>query len=129
MPTPLFADGAVFLMPALILAALAFRPHSESAASDLRFRRLDFAFLLSWWFCFYLYFAVPWLTVVHDFASYNPANNYLGLAEQFGVVVALIVLWRKTTGAWRKFYRHFCPREFRSGSCHLRRQILLRQHL
>jgi hypothetical protein len=108
MPTPLFADGAVFLMPALILAALAFRPHSESAASDLRFRRLDFAFLLSWWFCFYLYFAVPWLTVVHDFASYNPANNYLGLAEQFGVVVALIVLWRKTTCAWRKFYRHDC---------------------
>jgi len=108
MPTPLFADGAVFLMPALMLAALAFRPHSESAASDLRFRRLDFAFLLSWWFCFYLYFAVPWLTVVHDFASYNPANNYLVLAEQLGVVVALIVLWRKTAGAWQKFYRHAC---------------------
>jgi hypothetical protein len=107
-PTPLLADGAFFLMPAFILAALAFRPHSESAASDLRFRRLDFAFLLSWWFCFYLYFAVPWLTVVHDFASYNPANNYLVLAEQLGVVLALIVLWRKTAGAWRKFYGHAC---------------------
>ena len=107
-PTPLFADGAVFLMPALMLAALAFRPHSESAASDLRFRRLDFAFLLSWWFCFYLYFAVPWLTVAHDLPSYNPAYNYLVLAEQLGVVLALVVLWRKTTGAWRKFYGHAC---------------------
>lgn len=107
-PSSLFGDGTVFMMPALMLAALAFRPHSESAASDLRFRRLDFAFLLSWWFCFYLYFAVPWLTVVHDFASYNPANNYLGLAEQLGVVVVLIILWRKTTGAWRKFYGHAC---------------------
>jgi hypothetical protein len=107
-PSPLFGDGAVFLMPALMLAALAFRPHSESAASDLRFRRLDFAFLLSWWFCFYLYFAVPWLTVVHDFASYNPANNYLGLAEQFAVVLALIVLWRKTSGAWSRFYGQAC---------------------
>ena len=107
-PTPLFADGSFFLMPALMLAALAFRPHSESAASDLRFRRLDFAFLLSWWLCFYLYFAVPWLTAVHDFASYNPANYYLVLAEQLGVVVALIVLWRKTSGAWRKFYGHNC---------------------
>ena len=107
-PTPLFADGCFFLIPALMLAALAFRPHSESAASDLRFRRLDFAFLLSWWFCFYLYFAVPWLTVVHDLPSYNPANNYLVLIEQFGVVVALMVLWRKTADAWRKFYRQSC---------------------
>jgi hypothetical protein len=107
-PTPLFADGAVFFMPALLLAALAFRPHSESAASDLRFRRLDLAFLLSLWLCFYLYFAVPWLTVVHDLASYNPANLYLVLAEQLGVVIALIVLWRKTAGAWRRFYGHAC---------------------
>ena len=107
-PTPLFADGSFFLMPALMLAALAFRPHSESAASDLRFRRLDFAFLLSWWLCFYLYFAVPWLTAVHDFPSYNPANYYLVLAEQLAVVLALLLLWWKTTGAWRKFYGHAC---------------------
>jgi hypothetical protein len=107
-PTPLFADGAFFLMPAVMLAALALRPHSESAANDLRFRRLDFAFLLSWWLCFYLYFAVPWLTVVHDFASYNPANYYLVLTEQLAVVLALIVLWGKTTGTWRRFYGHNC---------------------
>jgi len=107
-PSSLFGDGAVFLMPALMLAALAFRPHSESASSDLRFRRLDLAFLLCWWFCLYLYFAVPWLTAVHDLASYNPANNYLGLAQQFAVVLALIVLWAKTTGAWSKFYGQFC---------------------
>ena len=107
-PTALFADGSFFLMSALMLAALAFRPHSESAANDLRFRRLDFAFLLSWWFTFYLYFAVPWLTVVHDFASYNPANYYLVLAEQLGVVFALVILWHKTSGPWRRFYGHAC---------------------
>jgi hypothetical protein len=107
-PTALFADGSFFLMSALMLAALAFRPHSESAANDLRFRRLDFAFLLSWWFTFYLYFAVPWLTVVHDFASYNPANYYLVLAEQLGVVFALVILWHKTLGPWRRFYGHAC---------------------
>jgi hypothetical protein len=107
-PSPLFGDGAVFLMPTLMLAALAFRPHSESAASDLRFRRLDLAFMLSWWSCLYLYFAVPWLTVVHDLASYNPANIYLSLAAQFAVVLALILLWRKTTGAWSRFYGQAC---------------------
>jgi signal transduction histidine kinase len=32
----------------------------------------------------------------------------LVLAEQLGVVVALIVLWRKTTGPWRRFYGHNC---------------------
>ena len=107
-PSPFFGDGCFFLMPALMLAALAFRPHSESAASDLRFRRLDLAFLLSWWLCLYLYFAVPWIVVVRDYESYNPANYYLVLTEQLGVVIALIVLWRRTTGAWRKFYGHNC---------------------
>ncbi len=103
---PLLADGFFFLVPALMLAALAFRPHSESAASDLRFRRLDFVFLLSWWLCFYLYFAVPWLTVVNEFASYNRANYFLALAEQLAVVLVLLVLWRRTTGPWRRFYGH-----------------------
>ena len=107
-PTPLFADGCFFLMPALMLAALAFRPHSESAARDLRFRRLDLPFLLSWWLCLYLYFAEPWVTVAHDYASYNRANYSLVLAEQLGVVIALIVLWQRTTGAWRRFYGHNC---------------------
>jgi len=105
---PLIGDGFFFLMPALMLAALAFRPHSESAASDLRFRRLDFAFLLSWWLCLYFYFAVPWLTADNNFASYNRANYFLVLAEQSSVVLALLVLWRRTTGPWRRFYAHAC---------------------
>ena len=103
---PLPADGFFFLMPALMLAALAFRPHSDSAASDLRFWRLDLAFLLIWWFCFYLYFAVPWVTVVKDFVSYNRANYYLVLVEQSAVVLVLLTFWKKTTGTWRRFYGH-----------------------
>jgi hypothetical protein len=105
---PLIGDGFFFLMPALMLAALAFRPHSESAASDLRFRRIDFAFLLSWWLCLYCYFVVPWLTVVNNFASYNRANYFLVLAEQSSVVLVLLVLWRRTAGPWRRFYGHAC---------------------
>jgi len=107
-PNPLIGDGFFFLVPALMLAALAFRPHSESAASDLRFRRIDFAFLLSWWLCLYCYFVVPWLTVVNNFASYNRANYFLVLAEQSSVVLVLLVLWRRTTGPWRRFYGHAC---------------------
>src|SRR5439155_475585 len=76
-PNPLIVDGFFFLVPALMLASLAFRRHSESAASDVRFRRIHFAFLLSWWLCFYCYFVVPWLTVVNNFASYNRANYFL----------------------------------------------------
>jgi signal transduction histidine kinase len=105
---PLIGDGFFFLMPALMLAALAFRPHSESAASDLRFRRIDFAFLLSWWLCLYCYFVVPWLTVVNSFTSYNRANYFLVLAEQSSVVLVLLVLWRRTAGPWRRFYGHAC---------------------
>jgi len=105
---PLIGDGFFFLTPALMLAALAFRPHSESAANDLRFRRLDLAFLLSWWLCLYFYFAAPWLTVVNQFASYNRANYFLVLAEQSAVVLALGILWRRTAGSWRRFYGHTC---------------------
>lgn len=105
---PLIGDGFFFLMPALMLAALAFRPHSESAASDLRFRRIDFVFLLSWWLCLYCYFVVPWLTIVNNFASYNRANYFLVLAEQSSVVLVLLVLWRRTAGPWRRFYAHAC---------------------
>lgn len=103
---PVLGDGLMFMMPALMLAALAFRPHSDSAASDLRFRHVDLAFLLFWWLCFYLYFVVPWLTVAHDFASYNRANYSLVLAEQSTVVLVLLVLWKRTTGTWRRFYGH-----------------------
>jgi phospho-acceptor domain-containing protein len=105
---PLIGDGFFFLMPALMLAALAFRPHSESAASDLRFRRIDFVFLLSWWLCLYCYFVVPWLTIVNNFTSYNRANYFLVLAEQSSVVLVLLVLWRRTAGPWRRFYAHAC---------------------
>jgi signal transduction histidine kinase len=107
-PNPLYADAFFFLMPALTLASLALRPHSQFAASDLRFRRLDLTFLLSWWLCFYLYFAVPWLAVTREFASYNRANYLLVLAEQLAVVVALLVLWSRTSGNWRRFYGHAC---------------------
>jgi len=105
-PNPLPGDGFFFLMSALMLAALAFRPHSGSSAADLHFQRLDLAFLLCWWFCLYLYFAVPWLTVVHDFPSYNPSNYFLVLAEQSAVIIALFLLWRTSAGSWRKFYGH-----------------------
>jgi hypothetical protein len=103
---PILGDGLFFLMPALMLAALAFRPHSDSAASDLRLRRLELAFLLFWWLCFYLYFVVPWLTVANDFSSYNRANYSLVLVEQSAVVFVLLVLWKRTTGTWRRFYGH-----------------------
>jgi signal transduction histidine kinase len=105
-PSPIFPDGCYFLMPALMLAAFALRPHSASAASDLRFRRLDLAFLLSWWLCFFLYLVVPWLTVADDFASYNRANYFLELAQQLAVVLSLIFLRNRTSGAWRRFYSH-----------------------
>jgi signal transduction histidine kinase len=107
-PNPLLADSLFFLMPALLLASLALRPHLEFASSNLRFRALDLVFLLSWWFCFYLYFAVPWVAVAHEFASYNRANYLLNLAEQMAVVGALLAFWSRTVGAWRRFYGHAC---------------------
>src|SRR5207302_4954777 len=33
---------------------------------------------------------------------------FLVLAEQSSVVLVLLVLWRRTTGPWRRFYGHAC---------------------
>jgi signal transduction histidine kinase len=95
-----------------MLAALALRPHSESAARGLRLRRLDFLLLMLWWICLYAYFVVPWSVVVHRDTQYNPANTVVVLAGHLAVISTLVVLWWQSKSEWRRFYGIFLL-----GSC------------
>ena len=110
--SPLLSDAFFFLTLIPVLAALALRPHSESAARGLRFRRLDFLLLLLWWICLYAYFVVPWSLVVNRDAQYNPANAVVVLAGHLAVISTLVVLWWQSKSEWRKFYAVFLL-----GSC------------
>jgi signal transduction histidine kinase len=103
-PSPVFGDSFFLLAHVFLLFALALRPHSMAAASDLRIRRLDFALLTLWWFALYGYFALPWQTLVRDFSKYNPAYYFLALVQHFILAVALIFLAIRKKGAWRIFY-------------------------
>lgn len=104
---PVFGDGLFLLALVPTLAALALRPQAQSASEDLRFRRLDFFLLLFWWVCLYLYFALPWQFVIKSFPNYNPAYYTLALTEHCVTLVALGLLYRKSKGEWKRFYRQF----------------------
>ena len=108
----LFGDTLFFLTLIPVLAALALRPHSESAARGLRLRRVDFLLLMLWWICLYGYFVVPWSVVVNIDTQYNPANAVLVLAGHLAVISTLVVLCWQSKAEWRKFYGIFLL-----GSC------------
>ncbi len=110
--SPLFGDAFFFLTLIPVLAALALRPHSESAARGLRLRRVDFLLLMLWWICLYAYFVVPWSVVVNIDTHYNPANAVVVFAGHLAVISTLVVLWRRSQSGWRRFYGIFLL-----GSC------------
>jgi len=104
---PLFGDALFFLTLIPVLAALALRPHSESAARGLRLRRFDFLLLMLWWISLYAYFVVPWSIVANDDTKYNPANATLVLAGNLAVISTLVILWSQSKEVWRRFYGIF----------------------
>jgi uncharacterized membrane protein YgdD (TMEM256/DUF423 family) len=106
-PNSVAGDGLFLLALVPTLASFALRPQAESAARDLRFRRLDFFLLLFWWVCLYLYFALPWQFVIRSYPNYNPAYYVLALAEHCAALLAVGTLYVKSEGGWKRFYRQF----------------------
>ncbi len=106
-PNPIPGDGLFLLALVPTLAALALRPHASSSSQDLRFRRLDFFLLLLWWVCLYVYFAIPWQLIIQNYPNYNPVYYTLALTEHCVTLVAVGVLYGKSEGDWKRFYRMF----------------------
>jgi len=102
---PVPGDGLFLLALVPTLAALALRP--QAASDDLRFRRLDFFLLFSWWVCLYLYFALPWQFVIQSYPNYNPVYYILALMEHCVTLVAVGVLYGMSEGEWKRFYGYF----------------------
>ena len=107
MPVMLPADALLFMAGAPMIGALLLRPQSEPSEPSSRLGILDFLLLMMWWCWLYVSFVVSW-----QYPSPNPdiySRNFDLLSDVQAVVLCTIVLvlWRQSSGAWRKFYAFF----------------------
>jgi hypothetical protein len=122
-------DALFFLSLIPVLAALALQPHSQSSSQRLRFRRLDFILLMSWWVCLFVYFGIPWQYVVRDMLIYNRVVYLLLFVEHSAVTVICAVSARGSTQTWRNFYCHYFIGFFFFAAGNLLTSIALEQQM
>ena len=104
-PSPIPGDSTFLLAHVFFLSALALRVHSTSAGRDLRTRSLDFMLLSIWWLSLYAYISLPWQTVLHEFAHYNPSYYSIAFIQHLVIIVALAFLAARKDATWWRFYQ------------------------
>lgn len=104
-PTPITGDTLFLLAHIFFIAALALRPHSAAAGYNLRIRLLDLIILSLWWLSLYAYFSLPWQLGLHDLSEYTPSYYLLALIQHLVIIVALAILFLRSSGSWRFFYK------------------------
>jgi signal transduction histidine kinase len=106
IPAPFLGDVIFFLHTVPLLGALALRPHKRDADRSLRFGRVDFQLLLSWWVYLYLFVVIPWQYIAPNAKLYSISYTRIYAVENFTLVAALLYLVARTRGPWRKVYLH-----------------------
>jgi signal transduction histidine kinase len=106
IPAPFLGDVIFFLHTVPLLGALALRPHTADADRSLRFGRVDFQLLLSWWVYLYLFVVIPWQYIAPNVKQYSISYTRIYAVENFTLVAALLYLVARTRGPWRKVYSH-----------------------
>jgi signal transduction histidine kinase len=104
LPDPYPGDILFFLRGIPVMAALALRPHRKTGEVRLRFGYLDFALLLTWWTYLYVFIVMPWIYASPSAAQYNYTFNVVTNVQNMVIVVALGILWLRSSGAWRVVY-------------------------
>ena len=104
VPEPFVGDIVLILHIVPMMAALALQPHIEQDDRTLRLGSLDFALLIVWWVYLYLFAAIPWQYVQTNELAYGQNLNALYLAEKIAFLAGLMLVWWRSTGAWRAVY-------------------------
>ena len=104
VPEPFVGDIVLILHIVPMMAALALQPHIEQDDRTIRLGSLDFALLIVWWVYLYLFAAIPWQYVQTNELAYGQNLNVLYLAEKIAFLVGLMLVWWRSTGAWRTVY-------------------------
>jgi diguanylate cyclase (GGDEF)-like protein len=111
VPNPFVGDVILFLHIVPMMAAVAVQPHVQAVQPhvqeddrSLRVETLDFALLLTWWLFLYLFVVIPWQYVYPNETVYGRSFDLLYVGEQLVLVVGLMLVWRRSRGAWRSLY-------------------------
>jgi signal transduction histidine kinase len=106
IPAPFLGDVVFFLHTVPLLGALALRPHARDVDRSLRFGRVDFQLLFSWWVYLYLFVVIPWQYIAPNAKQYSISYTRIYAVENFTLVATLLYLVARTHGPWRKVYSH-----------------------
>jgi diguanylate cyclase (GGDEF)-like protein len=105
-PNPFVGDVILFLHIVPMMAAVALQPHVRHDERTLRAGTLDFALLLAWWLFLYLFVVIPWQYVHPVESLYGRSFDLLYVSEELVLAAGLILVWRRSRGAWRGIYFH-----------------------
>jgi diguanylate cyclase (GGDEF)-like protein len=108
MPAMFPGDALLFLAGAPMMAGLLLRPHRHPSERSSRLGLLDFLLLFLWWLYVYVSFVVCWQYVSPNESLYNRNFDLLSGIESLLIVAVLLIFWRESSGAWKKFYAFFC---------------------
>jgi diguanylate cyclase (GGDEF)-like protein len=103
-PNPFVGDVVLFLHIVPFMAAVAVQPHVQQDDRIVRVGTLDFLLLLTWWLFLYLYAVIPWQYVYPSEGTYGTSFDTLYVIEQFALGLGLVLVWRRSAGAWRGIY-------------------------
>jgi diguanylate cyclase (GGDEF)-like protein len=103
-PNPFVGDVILFLHIVPMTAAVALEPHVRQDDRALRVGKLDFALLLTWWLFLYLFVVIPWQYVDLSEVQYGRSFDLLYVSEEMVLAAALVLVWRRSRGAWRSIY-------------------------
>jgi diguanylate cyclase (GGDEF)-like protein len=105
-PNPFIGDVVLFLHIVPMMAAVAVQPHVQRDDRTMRVGTLDFALLLTWWLYLYLFVVIPWQYVHPVETVYGRSFDLLYTSEDLVLAGGLFLVWRRSSGAWRRLYFH-----------------------
>lgn len=106
-PNPFVGDVILFLHIVPMMAAVAVQPHLQQDNRARRVGTLDFALLFTWWLFLYLFVVIPWQYVHPVESLYGRSFNLLYVCEELVLAGGLALVWRRSSGSWRKIYSQF----------------------
>jgi len=107
VPNLFIGDAVLFLHFVPMMAALALQPNLNQDDRELRLGSLDFAFLLLWWVFLYIYSVIPWQYVFVNPSAYDHNFNIVYLVEKAAFLGALLLLWSRSSGTWKRMFAHW----------------------
>jgi diguanylate cyclase (GGDEF)-like protein len=105
-PNPFVGDVILFLHIVPMMAAVAVQPHVQQDDRTFRVGTLDFALLFTWWLFLYFFVVIPWQYVNPIEVVYGRSFDLLYVGEELVLAASLMVVWRRSSGAWRSLYFH-----------------------